>query len=395
MWTRLWPRSGVIIAGLLLVAACAPAQPTAPPRQPEPAREAIAKPAEPKPAEAKPAKPESQLEWERVLEAAQREGRVVVMGPQGADVREALTEPFRQKYGIEADLESGDARELIPRLTTERQAGQYLRDVYIQGSQISTIKPVGVTAPLEPALILPEVKDVKNWRDGALPFVDNDRHIFAMAPTQRAILFVNTNLVRADEIKSYKDLLDPKWKGNLIVDDPRIPGPGQASFSFFYMHPELGPEFIRQLATQNPVIMRDRQQEAQSIGHGNFPLSVGGGSDFFEGMEQQGLPVRIIDVTTLREGADVSSAASELSMLSNAPHPNAAKVYVNWLLSKEGQTTYVRAIKQISARVDVPTDHTYSWRVPQPGAIKTYTAEARQVIGDRVIPLLTEVFGGA
>ena len=81
-----------------------------------------------------------------------------------------------------------------------------------------------------------------------------------------------------------------------------------------------------------------------------------------------------------------------LRLFNKAPHPNAAKVYINWLLSKEGQTVFARANGYVSARLDVPTDHAEPWRVPQPGAIKTYTKAAQQA-KDNLMPLLIEVFG--
>ena len=75
------------------------------------------------------------------------------------------------------------------------------------------------------------------------------------------------------------------------------------------------------------------------------------------------------------------------------PIPTRLKIYINWLLSKEGQTLFARANGYVSARLDVPTDHTESWRVPLPGAIKTYTKAAMQVNKDNLQPLLQEVFG--
>ena len=72
-----------------------------------------------------------------------------------------------------------------------------------------------------------------------------------MTPSQRGTLFVNPKVVKPQEIKSYKDLLNPKWRKKIVLDDPTRAGPGQATFTFFYLHPELGPNFIRALANKN------------------------------------------------------------------------------------------------------------------------------------------------
>ena len=81
--------------------------------------------------------------------------------------------------------------------------------------------PMGAFDPLEPALILPDVKNPKTWRGGAIEFLDPGKTVIVMTPFQRGTIFYNTKLVNAKEFKSYKDLLDPKWKGKMVVDDPR------------------------------------------------------------------------------------------------------------------------------------------------------------------------------
>ena len=252
--------------------------------------------------------------------------------------------------------------------------------------------PAGAFDPLEPALIFPDIKDPKTWRGGGLEFLDPNRTLMVMTPFQRGIIFHNPKLVNAKEFKSYKDLLDPKWKGKLIMDDPRRAGPGQATFTFFYLHPELGVDFIRALGKQQITILKDYAQEVDAIGQGRYPVLIGTADFVAVARAKQGIPIAIVDARQLKEGADVSPANGSLALFNKAPHPNAAKVYINWLLSKEGQTVFARANGYISARLDVPTDHAEPWRVPQPGAIKTYTKAAQQA-KDNLLPLLVEVFG--
>ena len=92
-----------------------------------------------------------------------------------------------------------------------------------------------------------------------------------MTPSQRGTLFVNPKVVKPEAINSYKDLLNPKWSKKIVLDDPTRAGPGQATFTFFYMHPELGPNFIRALAKQEPTVLRDYMQEMDGIARKNFP----------------------------------------------------------------------------------------------------------------------------
>lgn len=192
------------------------------------------------------------------------------------------------------------------------------------------------------------------------------------------------------EITSYKDLLDPKWKGKLVIDDPRRAGPGQATWTFFYLHPNLGADFIRALAAQQLLVLSDYGQEAGAIGQGKYPVLVGGNDYSVEPLMKKSVPVGIVPATQLKEGTDLNAGSSGVALFNKAPHPNAAKVYLNWLLSKQGQTGFVQAVGYVSARLDVPTDHVEAWRVPQPGAIKTYSQDALAA-RQKVAALLKEV----
>jgi iron(III) transport system substrate-binding protein len=333
--------------------------------------------------------------WDQVLQAAKKEGKVTVITDVTAAIRDALTENFHKKHGIPVELFGALGREVPPRISAERKAGRYLWDVFVHGTTtgLAAMIPMGAFDPLEPALLLPEVKNPKLWRGGGGPeFVDPGRMLIVMTPFQRGTLFVNPNLVKPEEFKSYKDLLDPKWKGKIAMDDPRRAGPGQATFTFFYLHPELGPNFIRALGKQEIALLRDYAQEVDALGQGRYPVLIGTADFVAIARMRQGVPVAIVDPRQLREGSDVSPANGAVALFNKAPHPNAAKTYINWLLSKEGQTVFARATGYVSARLDVPTEHAEPWRVPQPGAIKTYTPEAME-LKDKLVPLLQEVFG--
>jgi len=333
-------------------------------------------------------------DWESTLAAAKKEGKVSVMTDVTATLRDALTLEFQKKYGISVDLLGISGREVAPRVAAERKAGQFLWDIYIHGSTTSleAMIPMGAFDPLEPALILPDVKDPKTWRGGAIEFLDPSKMVMVMTPFQRGTIFYNTKLVNAKEFKSHKDLLDPKWTGKMVVDDPRRAGPGVATFTFFYLHPELGPDFIRALGKQQMTILRDYAQEVDAVGQGRYPVLIGAADFVAINRAKQGVPIAIVDARQLKEGTDLSPTNGNLALFNRAPNPNAAKVYINWLLSKEGQTIFARANGYVSARLDVPTDHTEPWRVPLPGAIKTYTKAAMQA-RDNVQSLLKEVLG--
>ncbi len=366
-----------ILVGLLVLAACA-------------AKEEVT-PITPTPE----VKERWEEEWEQVVAAAKREGKVAVAGQAGAEIRQALREPFERKYGIAVEYLGMSGSEFAPRLTAERQAGQYLWDVHIGGTStmINTLKPAGAMDPIEPALILPEVKDPKVWRGGQLAFADKDRLLLLMIIQSSEALWVNTNLVRPEDVKSYRDLLDPKWKGKILAHDPRVAGGGQAKFQFMYVHPELGPDFIRALAKQELALSRDHQQLAQWLAEGKGTILLGS-SRVTEGVMQAGAPIKPIDARQMKEGGSTQAGtAGGLALVNRAPHPNAAKVYINWLLSREGQTSLARALQEPSRRLDVPTDFVPAWSLPVDRGIN---ADGEEMVRQRVevlVPFLREAFG--
>jgi iron(III) transport system substrate-binding protein len=338
--------------------------------------------------------PAWQEEWEHVLRLAKSEGKLAMIGPLGSDRRDALTQAFQSKYGITVEYHVAAGSSILPRLSAERKAGLYLWDVLVSGTStvLEGLIPNKFVDPLGPTMILPEVKEAKYWRGGALEFLDPGRHLLVMTLLQRGTLYVNSNLVNPKDFSSYKDLLDPKWKGKIVGDDPRKSGTGQATFLFFYRHPELGADFVRALSRQNMTLLKNYAQEVDMLGQGRFPVGIGLSDSMTEERTKRGVPIIIVDPRQLKEGAPISPVSGGLSLVNRAPHPNAAKLYINWLLSKEAQTIFARATGYISNRVDVPTDHAPPWKIPQPDSIKIYDVAAQEQL-NKLRPLLQEVFG--
>ena len=352
MWR--WPFLMIALVGLTVLAACA--------------GEEEATPAPTTPGAA--GKPAWEQEWGRVLAAAKQEGKVAVVSDVGPTVREALTQPFQKRYGITVEHLGISGGEAAARLKTERAAGQYLWDVMVHGTttMITDLIPSGIAEPIKPALILPEVTDTKNWRDGRLEFADKAGvYDLVFIGTPKVILAYNKSLVDPKELKSYKDLLAPKWKGKMAAIDPRVAGPGLATFTFFYMNQELGESFIRELAGQDLQLTRDHRQIAESVAQGKVLLAVGTSESQTTPLIEQGLPIGMIQA--LKEGGYITAGNGSVILINKAPHPNAAKVYINWLLSNEGQTAYVGATGYLSRRLDVPQEIVAEHSRMQPGVI--------------------------
>ena len=146
----------------------------------------------------------------------------------------------------------------------------------------------------------------------------------------------NTKSVDVKDFKSYWDLLNPKWKGKIVTIDPLVAGPINTPQIFFYKHPELGPEFLRRLyAETNMTIVRSDDQLMDWLSTGRYAL--GFGARDVDKAIAQGLPINQFVPNHMKEGASLATYNGTLSFFNRAPHPNAARLFNDFLLSREGQ----------------------------------------------------------
>lgn len=306
-----------------------------------------------------PVKTGWEAELQQTSEAAKKEGTVVVYMTAGAQVRQALTQTFKDRYGVTVEALNMTGREMAVKITRERQSGLFLADVYQGGvtTPVTLLKPIGAFDPLEPVLFLPELKDPalvqKTWYEGKLLWVDKDKTILPFLGFAIDWALVNIDLVKPDELKSLRDLLNPKWKGKLLMYDPAATGVGGKLFGTIGT---FGPgfDFWRELAKQEPVILRDHRQMAEWIAQGKYAIAVAPRPEEAQLMKDAGAHVTLLLPPT--EGSILTTGSGGLAIMNKAAHPNAAKLYINWLLSKEGLTTFTRAYGAPSLRLDVPTD---------------------------------------
>lgn len=300
-------------------------------------------------------KPSWRAEWERVVEVARKEGKVVVYGPAGSEERVYLY-AFQKAYpGIRVNYIPGRLSSLIPRLMAERRAGKYLADVMVGGTSTGlTFKRSGIVEPIPPLLVLPEVADLSAWFKKSLWFADRERKYVSMwVGNVSRLITINTQLGKTDEFRSYWDLLNPKWKGRIVAQDPTGPGGGDNYAYFLYVHRDLGPSYLRRLFGEMDVTLsRDTRQIVDWLGQRKFAIALFATGLVDEAI-RQGLPLEEIEPRDEVMGIVGTGAASAV-VLTPTPHPNASRVFLNWLLSREGQVAYQQATGGNSLRVDIP-----------------------------------------
>jgi iron(III) transport system substrate-binding protein len=314
----------------------------------------------------------AQSEWNEIVEAAKREGTVVVVGPQGSETRGALTLGFQRKYPeIKVEHSSAAGAQLPPKLLAEQKAERYSVDVLVQGTTtvISGLMPAKAVVPILPYLVGPNSRDSAAWFNKKFSFADEAGQFNLVMSVYILPPFVyNPTLIAANEVKAWKDLLQPKWKGKLVMRDPRLAGGGLAIATFWYASPKLGKEFVKQMfSSQEIALSRDDRQLLDFVGQSKYPIAIGPSEVLAKEWIGKGLPVRQMNPEALQEGALTTAGNGALSIAKNPPHPNAAKVYLDYLLSKQGQTEWSRAIGFASLRQDVPRDHVAKHLIPKEG----------------------------
>ena len=308
--------------------------------------------------------PRWQLEWQKTIEAAKKDGQLSLYGGQEITHPDILAAFNKEFPFIKVVTVTGRGGDLMARIIAERRADKYLTDLMASGPNGPRMLYLGKALdPITPAFILPEVTDLSKWYGGKHWYADpENQFIFMFEGTIISTgLSYNTKMIAASSIKSYWDLLTAKWKGKLLSMDPRGAVP-PTPVLILYHKAGLGPEFVRRLYTETDItLFRDRRQGTNWLATGKFPLCLL--CRDIDKASQQGLPVDEIAPDRLNEGGSIGGGGSSvLAFVNRAPHPNAAKVFINWYLSRQGQTVWQNVMnkKEVEAsdsmRVDISKD---------------------------------------
>jgi iron(III) transport system substrate-binding protein len=308
--------------------------------------------------------PKWKEEWARLLEAAKKEGHLSLYGGQEITHPEIIA-AFNQEFPfVKVTSASGRAADMMTRIVAERRADKFLADVTASGPNGPRMLYLNkMLDPIAPTFVLPEVTDGSKWYGGKHWYADPEsKYLFMFEGTIVTTgLSYNTKLLNPDEIRSYWDLLRPTWKGKIVGQDPRaaaLPTP----VLILYHRPGLGTDFVRRFYTETEItLFRDRRQGTNWLATGKFPICHL--CREIDKAAQQGLSVNEIAPETIKEGGTIGGGGSSvLALINRAPHPNAAKLFINWYLSRRGQTVWQHVMnkKEVEAsdsmRIDISKD---------------------------------------
>jgi len=262
-----------------------------------------------------------------------------------------MMQAFRKKYPfIDVKFFRAGNDKLLNRILTETGAGKFNGDVIL-------ISSFEVRVLLQKKLLQKYLSpESSHYPEG---FTDKEGYWTSVYSIPRVVAY-NTKLVHADAApKSYEDLLQPKWKNSFCMSDSAVLWyTGFLKFS----GEEKGRDYMKKLSAQKPLFRDSESIITQLLAAGEFPLGLTY-SHQVGTMKRKGAPVDWI-----RTAQPIVTGLKPITLSAKATHPNAGKLFIDFIISKEGQEL-IRSFNRISARVDVASELT--------GGAKLYPAEPR------------------
>ena len=299
-------------------------------------------------------------EWDKTLELAKKEGSVsVALGSSTLRETRPIWDIFQKKFGIKTVVSGGTGSGVTKRILAERAAKRTEVDLVGIGtaSVLTELLPNNLLAPIEPLLFLPEVTDNSVWWDGKRWYADPEQKyliMYTLIPGDSGI-GVNTNLVKDGDIKSYWDVFDAKYDGKRVSGALSV---SQGANSIADMVALAGADWMVRWIKSKPIFVADSDIGINYLIEGRAALGMflSGELQNFDNLAAQGAPIKRI-ITPMKEGNRAGRGNCCFAAIANPPHPNAQKLLINWLMSKEGQTIMQDYNERSnSPREDVPKD---------------------------------------
>jgi iron(III) transport system substrate-binding protein len=263
-----------------------------------------------------------------VMELAKKEGKVVWYSSASLSLSQKLCGAFNaKKLGVECVLHRDGSGELYTRLQQEAKAGIHNADVFH-------------TSSIGHFVTLRKAKGLTSYRPKGIEkfdqnFIEKDGQWAVVRASVYGPAFNTTKIKESEAPKSWRDFLDPKWSDRKLVNaHPSYSG--FVSLGMSALVKLFGWEFFDKLAAQKPIIVQSALDTVNYVVRGEAWMSVGGTAYTSAVAIKKGEPIKH---AFPKEG--VPFIVSPQAILAKAPHPNAAKVFVDWLFSQEAQQVMV------------------------------------------------------
>ena len=356
---------------------CAPAAP---------APDAPAKPAAAQPAAAavpgNPAAPfmsEDSAEWKAIEAAARKEGEITVYGtdmlPSSMDRYLAA---FHESYGVKVNWVGGTGDRTVQRTLAEKDARRPVASALTAGD--SNMYPLYQEGVLLDLTGLPNAARI---HPVDFEILDESKNHYLPWYNPVFGVYVNTQQVAAaDEPKNWKDLLDPRWKGKIVMNDPGLSSSGNTVFTVAVKAPGYGEEFFKQLARQDLMFVAAAQEVDAIVARGERAVGLPGQAKGT--VRQRGSPLKLL---TMADG--MVWTVHTLAAVKDSPAPNAARVLLNWLLSPELQALLANEQLEVPSTIGISNPLGFAIENlkplgpgrPDPSVRSATTTTAREIFG--------------
>jgi len=308
-----------------------------------------------------------ETEWSKLIAAAQQEGTLSVASG-GAPSRQyrPVMDIFTKKFNLKVEVSTGNATDTVNRVLAERKAGKFTVDVALISSRENQqrLVPSDSLVPLAPLLFYPDVVDTSKWYGGRHMYADKFGKftlIYHAGLEDQYEAWYNTDKIKEAEIATLAkqtDVFDPKWKGKIAGQGMGDPS-GIRQIIDSYFEPDRGPEWVRRYILNAGVTFSDDRRILETwMVNGRFPLHfIATGTEDYVALARKGLPIKPHVMIKKQGVLRASGSGCCISAFANAPHPNAAKLFINWFLSREGQNfthTLIPNLDRATLRNDVP-----------------------------------------
>jgi ABC-type Fe3+ transport system substrate-binding protein len=299
-------------------------------------------------------------------------------------MRNEVIPKFTARFGIPIEFIAGRSSQIVSRVQTERASGIYSVDLYLAGPDTSANELYNdkMIDPLKPLLVMAEVVDGSKWKSGKVWFADPQEQFVVRAFSSIASLFfINTEQVKPEEMRHIKDLVNAKWRGKISAEDPTTTGAGANMAARLYV--QIGEEFVKNLYIEQKVVRtRDRRQMSDWLARGTQPICLNCREDDVRPLVKDGF--KILEIFELNGiPATINGSPWMLTLANKAPHPKAAQVFANWILSKEGLETYAKGYGSATLRTDIDESYLNPGNLPKKGVKYFDDTEWKWIVGGR------------
>ena len=295
--------------------------------------------------------------WDELVKAAEAEGKLAIAGPPIQPYRLSIMEFQKAFPKIQLEYTGINDADFEAKLKTERQSGLYLWDLRIAGVSTTVFTqqiPAGWFDPIRPLFFLPEVLDDSKWLGGFEGgFLDNaKKYTYAFQAGLGGNIYVDRAVLPESKVKTLKDFLDPSLKGKIAMVDPRARGGTSALTLFMVVEGEKAACDL--LQQQEPVLTRTPRQLVEWAMSGRYPITTGMSPSEYSDWRSKGLGKQVKPISLPPNQRNWTPGWGVMLLVNKAPHPNAAKLFANWMLTKEAQSDWAKRGFVNSRRTDVP-----------------------------------------